>query len=183
LKCTKHIWKRNNFNPSIEGSKKEFCINCGIERGNKYNTIKFKKLTDNAIIPQYMTDGSVGFDIFSNMEVVIAPTACGMITTGIAVEIPKNSEMTIRQRSGLSKKYPNYIAIGIGTIDQDYRGEIMIPIVNNNKFENFEIKIGDRIAQGIVSPIIKCVIEEVDKLSNTKRGTGGFGSTGGNTKH
>jgi len=178
--CTKHEWKSTNFNKSF--CNYEYCGECGIRRGDDCNTIKFKKLNDSAIIPQYMTKGSVGFDIHSTIDMVIAPTAVGMITTGLAVEIPTGSELTIRQRSGLSKEYPNYIAIGIGTIDQDYRGEIMIPIANNNRFHNFEIKIGDRIAQGIVSPIIRCVIEEVDELSKTDRGEGGFGSTGGVTK-
>jgi len=129
-----------------------------------------------------MTEGSVGFDIFANNSFILAPEGQGIVTTGLAVEIPYDSELTIRQRSGLSKIYPNYIAIGIGTIDQDYRGEIMIPIVNNHKMVHFEIKKGDRIAQGIVSPIIRCIVEEVDELSKTERGTGGFGSTGGTIK-
>ena len=104
-----------------------------------------------------------------------------MVSTALQVEIPKNSELTIRQRSGLSKTFPNYIAIGIGTIDTDYRGQILIPVINNSTID-FIISKGMRIAQGIVSPIIRCVIEEVDKLSETDRGEGGFGSTGGVTK-
>jgi dUTP pyrophosphatase len=178
--CTKHVWKGTTFNPSFNNY--DYCGECGIKRGDEYNTLKFKKLSKNAIIPQYMTEGSVGFDIHSLIDMILAPGGVGTITTGLAVEIPCGSELTIRQRSGLSKNYSNYIAIGIGTIDQDYRGEIMIPVVNNNEFHSFEIKIGDRIAQGIISPIIKCVIEEVDKLSDTERGEGGFGSTGGVTK-
>lgn len=178
--CTKHKWKNTQYHKSFNNY--EYCGECGIKRGDKFNTIKFKKLSDDAIIPQYMTDGAVGFDIYSTISFVLAVEGTGIVTTGIAVEIPKGSELTIRQRSGLSKTYPNYIAIGIGTIDQDYRGEIIIPVVNNNSMHMFKINIGDRIAQGIVSPVIKCVIEEVDELSDTTRGEGGFGSTGGTTK-
>ena len=180
MKCTKHDWKTTQFNKSFKNF--EYCANCKITRGGDWNTIKFKKLRDDAIIPEYMTTGAVGFDIYSNISFVLAPEGTGIVTTGLSVQIPCNSELTIRQRSGLSKLYPNYIAIGIGTIDQDYRGEIQIPVINNNPMGMFKINIGDRIAQGIVSPIVKCVIEEVDELSDTERGEGGFGSTGGVTK-
>ena len=180
MKCTKHVWKSTQFNKSFNNH--EYCGECGIRKGDECNTIKFKKLSDDAIIPQYMTEGSVGFDIYSTNSFVLEPQGSGMVTTGLSVQIPTNTELTIRQRSGLSKLHPNYIAIGIGTIDQDYRGEIMIPVINHNPGTAFIINVGDRIAQGIVSPIIRCVIEEVDELSDTARGKGGFGSTGGVTK-
>jgi dUTP pyrophosphatase len=140
--------------------------------------IKIKKLTENAIIPKYMTSGSVGFDIHSNHKVIFPPECMGMVHTGLAVQIPKNTELTVRQRSGISRKFPNYIAIGIGTIDMDYIGEIMVPVINNNPYHNFIIKEGDRIAQCILSPIIQAEIEKVEELDDTDRGTGGFGSTG-----
>jgi dUTP pyrophosphatase len=180
MNCSKHKWKSTKYHRSFNNY--DFCEYCKIRRGDEFNTIKFKKLDDNAVIPKYMTDGAVGFDIYSTISLVLAVGGTGIVTTGLAVEIPKGSELTIRQRSGLSKSYPNYIVIGIGTIDQDYRGEIEIPIVNNNETNMFKINIGDRIAQGIVSPIIRCVIEEVDNLSDTTRGEKGFGSTGGITK-
>jgi len=101
-----------------------------------------------------------------------------MVNTGIAVRIPDGYEMTVRQRSGLSKLFPNYIAIGIGTIDIGYVGEIIVPIVNNTKDKNFIINIGDRIAQGIVSPVLNPEIVEVNELIPTERGSNGFGSTG-----
>ena len=140
--------------------------------------IKFKKLRENAIIPKYMTDGSVGFDICAANNMTLAPQGVGIVNTGIAVQIPENTELTIRQRSGLSIRYPNYIEICIGTIDFDYRGEILVPVINNNPSFNFVIKAGDRIAQAILSPIIRAEIEEVDELDDTGRGAGGFGSTG-----
>lgn len=179
MKCSRHDWKSTQFNKSFYNY--EYCSICKVPRGNEFNTIKFKKLSDDAIIPEYMTEGAVGFDIYSTISFILACEGVGTVTTGLAVQIPTNTELTIRQRSGLSKVYPNYIAIGIGTIDQDYRGEIMIPVVNNNPMDSFVINVGDRIAQGIVSPIVRCIVEEVDELTDTIRGEGGFGSTGGVT--
>lgn len=178
MKCSRHKWKSTQFNKSFHNY--EYCGECGIQKGDEFNTIRFKKLTDNAIIPEYMTEGAVGFDICSIISFTLKPQVTGLVSTGLAVQIPNNTELTIRQRSGLSKTFANYIAIGIGTIDQDYRGQILIPVVNNSTID-FIISKGMRIAQGIVSPIVRCVIEEVDKLSYTERGEGGFGSTGGTT--
>ena len=101
-----------------------------------------------------------------------------LVHTGLAFQIPKGYEMTVRQRSGMSLEYHNYIVISIGTIDQDYRGEIMIPIVNRSE-KTLKIKIGDRIAQGIISPISQVTFSESKKLDDTKRSSGGFGHTGG----
>lgn len=141
--------------------------------------VKFKKLYEDVEIPEYATSGSVGFDIKAHNGITLAPEGMGIVNTGLAVEIPENTELTIRQRSGLSVSFPNYIAICIGTIDWDYRGEILIPVVNNNPFHNFVIEKGMRIAQGILSPVIRTEIKEVKELNmNTERGTGGFGSTG-----
>jgi len=177
--CTKHDWKSTQFNKSFYNY--EYCSICKIPRGDESNTLKFKKMYMDVIIPQYQTKGSVGFDIHAYNEFSLPPQGWGVVTTGLKVQIPCDSEMTIRQRSGLSKSFPNYIAIGIGTIDTDYRGQIMIPVVNNSTID-FVISKGMRIAQGIVSPIIRCIVEEVDELSDTERGEGGFGSTGGTTK-
>jgi dUTP pyrophosphatase len=144
--------------------------------------LKIVKVLPNAIIPKYATDGSVAFDLHACDDINLYPGDIRMIHTGLAVEIPNGCEMQIRQRSGLSLKFPNYIAIGVGTIDWDYRGEIMIPIKNNNNLGVFfEIRQGDRIAQAIISPIIQVEIEKVqtlNMLTSTERGDGGFGSTG-----
>jgi dUTP pyrophosphatase len=141
--------------------------------------LKITKVLPNAIIPKYATDGSVGFDLHACDDMSLYPGDIRMVHTGLVVEVPEGFEMQIRQRSGLSLKFPNYIAIGVGTIDQDYRGEIMIPVMNNNNLGTFfEIREGDRIAQAIISPIIQVEIEEVDMLTSTERGDGGFGSTG-----
>lgn len=144
--------------------------------------VKVKKLDKDAIIPKYMSDGAVGFDFHALENITIYPykTIKGIykVETGLAFEIPKGYEMNVRARSGLSLKYPNYIAMtGGGTVDSDYRGPINIFIVNHTD-NKMHIAKGDRIAQGIISSVKQCVFEEVEELSDTKRGSGGFGSTG-----
>jgi len=140
--------------------------------------LKIKKLYKDAIIPKYQTEGSVGFDFHAISDIQIEPTAYGMTGTGLSVEVPKGTCMLIFQRSGISKKYSNYIGTSVGVIDEDYRGEIMMPLINHNKFEHLTIKKGNRIAQGVVIPISKCEIIEMEELSETERGQNGFGSTG-----
>ena len=139
--------------------------------------IKIKKLHKDAKIPKYMTDGSAGFDFYSIEEAEIFPGQIKNIHTGLSVQIPENTVLDVRQRGGFSLLFPNYISIGVGTVDSDYRGEVMIPVVNNTKGIMKIIK-GQRIAQGVLTPVIKAQIKEVRKLDETKRGTGGFGHTG-----
>ena len=141
--------------------------------------LRVKKLRNDAIVPEYATKGSVAFDICAVEDrIVIKGTGIVKVPTGLAFAIPEGYEMNVRARSGLSLKYPNYIAItGGGTIDSDYRGEIMVPIINRSN-ERWEIKKGDRIAQCIVAPVSIMKMEVVDELDETDRGTGGFGSTG-----
>ena len=138
--------------------------------------LKIKKLRPDATMPRYMTKGAVAFDISAVETYFIKPGDKEQIHTGLAVQLPDGYEMTVRQRSGISLKFPNYIVIGHGTIDMDYRGEIIVPVINNTN-EDFPIVKGLRIAQCVVSPIIQCDIEEVEELDETERGTGGFGST------
>lgn len=140
--------------------------------------VPIKKLHPDAEYPKYATTGSVAFDLQSIEDYVIrADGGQTFIETGLAFAVPCGYEMQIRQRSGLSIKYPNYIVIGIGTIDQDYRGEIKIPVRNNSN-TLWIIKKGDRIAQAVISPISKAHFRAVDELDETKRGDGGFGHTG-----
>jgi len=140
--------------------------------------VKIKKLSSTAIIPKYQTKGSVAFDICSDVNtIVFVGEQVKMIKTGISIQVPDGYALSVRQRSGLSKTYPNYLAIGVGTIDSDYRGEILVPI-NNNSYFNWNIRRGDRIVQGIIHPIVQVEFEEVNKLDETERGEDGFGSTG-----
>ena len=137
-----------------------------------------KKLQKNIILPEYKTDGSSGMDLMANVEqtVKILPGEKKIISTGIMVAIPEQYEIQIRPRSGLAAKNGISVLNTPGTIDSDYRGEIKVILINHGK-DIFEKKKNDRIAQMIVSPIIKVELEEVENLPETVRGKGGFGST------
>lgn len=129
---------------------------------------------DGGKVPEYKTDGSVGADCFARTDAVITPKETAIVPLGFAVEIPKGYEMQIRPRSGLATKGKQAI---FGTIDSDYRGEVCA-IIYNSSDEEFVVKKGDRIAQCLIAPVIMASFNAVDKLSETKRGNGGFGSTG-----
>lgn len=142
---------------------------------------KIKIFTEKGVnIPVYKTNGSVGFDIESNEDVIIKPGERKLIHTGLYMEIPDGYELQIRPRSGLSLKN-GFVPI-LGTIDADYRGEINVIGVNiDNKNGYFQIDKGDRIAQGVLAPIEIAEFEKVDSiddLSKTDRGSNGLGSTG-----
>ena len=139
--------------------------------------IKIKKIK-NGKLPEYKTDGSAGADCYARINsgrLVLKPGERTTIPLGFAVELPIGYEMEIRGRSGLASK--NGIEVFQGTIDSDYRGEVGA-IIRNTDDKDFEIKPFDRIAQAVISPVIKSNWIEVDELSETERGEGGFGSTG-----
>ena len=141
--------------------------------------ILIKRLSKNIPLPKYETDGSSGMDIAANVEknIEIEPGKSEIIPTGLTVSIPKNFEIQIRPRSGLAAKNQISVLNTPGTIDADYRGELKVILINlGNK--NFIVEKGLRIAQMVLCPIIKANIKEVETLENTKRGSGGFGSTG-----
>ena len=141
--------------------------------------ILIKRLSKNIPLPKYETDGSSGMDLSANIEkeIQIAPGKFSIIPTGLAVSIPKNFEIQIRPRSGLAAKNQISVLNTPGTIDADYRGELKVILINLG--ENiFKIEKGLRIAQMVLCPVIKATLKEVDTLEETKRGTGGFGSTG-----
>ena len=144
--------------------------------------IKIKRLHENAIIPKYATIGSAGFDFHSVDDIIIYPGETALVKTGLSFEIPINYELQVRPRSGMSLKTKLRVSNSPGTVDSDYRGEICIIMDNIDIKSNhripYEIKKGDRIAQGIICPIIQVVFEEVNELNKTERNTGAFGSTG-----
>ena len=137
--------------------------------------IKIKKLHDDAIIPVYASDGAACFDLYaiedfnSFKSTIIAPT-------GLAFEIPLGYEMVIRPRSGMA--FGAGIHSFSGTIDSDYRGEVKVLLFCDMSTNQFSIKKGQRIAQAVIQPVLRVEFECVDELSETVRGTGGFGSTG-----
>tara|TARA_Y100000590_G_scaffold383749_1_gene454662 strand:+ start:1256 stop:1693 length:438 start_codon:yes stop_codon:yes gene_type:complete len=141
--------------------------------------ILVKKFDKNIKLPAYKTIGSSGMDLVAYIknEIFIKPGKSAMIPTGISLAIPKNYEVQIRPRSGLAAKKNITVLNTPGTVDSDYRGEIKIILINLSK-KKFVIKSGDRIAQMVLCPIIKAKLKEVKKLPDTKRGKGGFGSTG-----
>ena len=141
--------------------------------------ILIKKINSKVKLPNYKTEGSSGMDLmaFIDNPISIKPKKSELIPTGISIAIPDNTEVQIRPRSGLAVKNNITVLNTPGTIDSDYRGEIKVIIFNHGK-DNFIIKNGDRIAQMVLSPIIKIELEEVQNLPKTIRGDGGFGSTG-----
>lgn len=147
-------------------------------------TIKFKKLHEDAIIPQYQTKGSAGFDFHAIETKAISEGETLLIKTGLSIEIPEGYELQIRSRSGLAFKNNIVVLNSPGTIDSDYRGEIGIILHNVSQSISiqdshpFLIMKGDRIAQGVIAKVEQPIIEIVEELSSTERGEGGFGSTG-----
>ena len=139
--------------------------------------LKIKKLNPDAIIPAYQTPLAAGFDLHSIEDCILRPNERKLIKTGLAFEIENGYEIQIRPRSGLAFKHGITVLNSPGTIDADYRGEIMVLLINLGS-EDFEIKKGDRIAQAVIAPVIQAEFIEVNELSETKRGKGGFGSTG-----
>ena len=141
--------------------------------------ILVKKFDKNIKLPAYKTSGSSGMDLVAYIKnkITINPGKTAIISTGIAVAIPKNYEIQIRPRSGLAVKKGISVLNTPGTIDSDYRGEIKIILINLSK-KSFIIKSGDRVAQMVLCPVIKAKLHEVKILPNTIRGKGGFGSTG-----
>jgi dUTP pyrophosphatase len=141
--------------------------------------ILIKRLSNNIPLPKYETEGSSGMDLTANVDKVIEiqPGKSEIIPTGLALSIPKNYEIQIRPRSGLAAKNQISVLNTPGTIDEDYRGEIKVILINLGE-KKFKIEKGLRIAQMVLCPVIKAELEEVDVLDETKRGSGGFGSTG-----
>jgi dUTP pyrophosphatase len=141
--------------------------------------ILIKRLSKNIPLPKYETEGSSGMDLTANVNKVIEiqPGKSEIIPTGLALSIPKNYEIQIRPRSGLAAKNQISVLNTPGTIDEDYRGEIKVILINLGE-KKFIIEKGLRIAQMVLCPVIKAELEEVDELNETKRGSGGFGSTG-----
>ena len=138
-----------------------------------------KKLDPEVQLPSYKTKGSSGMDLtaFIKDPIKIPSNASALIPTGISVAIPDNLEIQIRPRSGLAAKLNIGVLNTPGTIDSDYRGEIKIILFNHGN-ENFIINNNDRVAQMVLTPVIKMELEETNELPDSRRGEGGFGSTG-----
>ncbi len=127
--------------------------------------------------PRYMTAGAAGLDLCADEAVVLAPGERRLVPTGIAVEIPPGFEGQVRPRSGLAMRHGVGMVNAPGTVDSDYRGEVGVLLVNWGA-DPVRLARGDRIAQLVIAPVERAEIRLVDELSGTRRGGGGFGSTG-----
>ena len=147
----------------------------------KSEKINIKKLSSNAKIPSYATDFAAGCDLYSSSSEKISfnPGETKLINTGIAMEIPLGYAGLIYARSGLATMRGLAPANKVGVIDSDYRGEILVALLNHTN-EVKEIDPYERIAQLVITPYVKGLFNEVDDLNETKRGENGFGSTGTN---
>jgi dUTP pyrophosphatase len=130
-------------------------------------------------LPRYMTVGAAGMDVMADITdpVTLAAGGRALIPTGLAVEIPAGFEAQIRPRSGLALRHGLTLLNSPGTIDSDYRGEIMVLIINLGD-QPYTVRRGERIAQMIVAPIARAELREVERLAESRRGPGGFGHTG-----
>jgi dUTP pyrophosphatase len=164
--------------------------------------VKVKKLREDAVIPEYATPGAAGFDLVAAEDVIIEPGETKLVPTGLAFEIPQGYELQVRMRSGIAKRTKLRLPNAVGTIDSDYRGEVFMMFENTGKpfytittntvktlkgpdvideefpMGTYLIRKGDRVAQGVIVPVMRAQFIEVDELSDTERGAGGFGSTG-----
>ena len=141
--------------------------------------VLIKKLDPKVTLPSYKTKGASGMDLmaFVKEKIVIKPQTSALIPTGLSVAFSEDYEIQIRPRSGLAAKNNISVLNTPGTIDSDYRGEILVMLINHSK-KNFEISRGMRIAQMVISKVEQFNLVSVDQLDTTERGQGGFGSTG-----
>ncbi|PHF94214.1 dUTP diphosphatase [Bacillus wiedmannii] len=154
--------------------------------------VKIKRVKD-VELPKYAKPGDSGFDLVAAEDTIIGPGRTKVIHTGLGFEIPPGYELQVRPRSGISRK--TFLRVVLGTVDSGFRGEVGV-IVSNTSYPGntiplginddnkiymnvkYKIKKGDRIAQGVIAPVVTAHFEEVDELSDSERGNRGFGSTG-----
>ena len=139
--------------------------------------LKVKRLVDAALLPRYAHPGDAGLDLCSAESVEIPAGQSKMVHTGISIELPEGTEAQIRPRSGLAAKHLVTVLNTPGTVDEGYRGEVCVILINHGA-ETFTVEVGMRIAQMVVKPVIRVDVREATTLSDTRRGAGGFGSTG-----
>jgi dUTP pyrophosphatase len=139
--------------------------------------LKIQKLSPAASSPRYEHIHDSGLDLISIEDLEILPGESRLVRTGISIELPQGTEAQIRPRSGLALKHQITVLNTPGTIDEGYRGEVGVILINHGK-SSFKVTQGMRIAQMVIAPVIRVDVEEVDELSDTSRGSGGFGSTG-----
>ena len=138
-------------------------------------TLKIERLAHNVNLPEYKTEGAAGMDLCA--AITLKPLERTLVPTGIKIELEHGFEAQVRPRSGMSIKHGITLINCVGTIDEDYRGEVCVPIVNISN-ETYTIQTQERIAQMLIAKTERAKIEVVTELTDTTRGAGGFGSTG-----
>ncbi|MEB8805028.1 dUTP diphosphatase [Bacillus cereus] len=142
--------------------------------------VKIKRVKD-VELPKYAKPGDAGFDLVAAEDTIIWPGETKVVQTGLAFEIPPGYELQVRPRSGMTRN--TKLRVVLGTVDSGYRGEVGVLVDNNERPISLNMKAhviekGTRIAQGVIAPVVTAHFVEVDELSKSDRGTGGFGSTG-----
>ena len=142
--------------------------------------VKFQRLRESAQVPKYMSDGAAGLDLAASLEsgteLTIAPGARALVGTGLAIALPPGHEAQVRPRSGLAWKHGVTVLNSPGTVDEDYRGEVKVLLINHGE-QPFVVKNGERIAQLVIARVERVQLEE-GPLGDTRRGAGGYGHTG-----
>jgi dUTP pyrophosphatase len=136
-----------------------------------------KRLSDSATLPAYAHPGDAGLDLYASVAVSIEPGETKLVGTGLSIELPPGTEAQVRPRSGLALKHGITVLNTPGTIDHGYRGEVGVILINHGR-ARFDVQPGMKIAQMVVASCLSVTVEEASALSGTRRGQGGFGSTG-----
>jgi dUTP pyrophosphatase len=141
--------------------------------------LRVQRLRDGAQLPKYMSDGAAGLDLAAlvDNEVTIRPGERALIGTGLAIALPRGHEAQVRPRSGLAWKHGVTVLNAPGTVDEDYRGEVKVLLVNHGQ-EPFVVRTGERVAQLVIARVERVAIAEEAALDDTVRGVGGYGHTG-----
>lgn len=140
-------------------------------------TLKVKLIHEDAKLPNRANEGDAGMDLYSIEEIVIPAGKSALIRTGIEMELPRGTEAQVRPRSGLALKHSITVLNSPGTIDEGYRGEVRVILINHG-LEDFTVEKHMRIAQMIIAPVLQVKIEQTETLTESDRGRGGFGSSG-----
>jgi dUTP pyrophosphatase len=139
--------------------------------------LKIKRIDPSAKLPEYAHPGDAGLDVFSVEEADIEPGCSKLVRTGITMELPEGTEAQVRPRSGLALRHQITLLNTPGTIDEGYRGEVCVILINHGK-ETFHVHKGMKIAQMVIQNVLRAEVEECGDLSGSQRGEDGFGSTG-----
>lgn len=135
------------------------------------------KLSNDAVVPKYNYSSDSGFDISANEDFTILPGETATIGTGLYFELPEGYELQIRSRSGLAAKNNIWVAHGLGTVDESYKGEVKLIMYNASK-KNFSVSKGDRMAQGVIAPVVQAEFYGIEELTSSERSENGLGSSG-----